>query len=269
MRAGQARFSQDWRKVFESLLDRARTEYEADNRERSLDIWRRAYAQFPDLCMSSVPALHLILDLGGFDEAEEMMRQARARYPRHAPFTARHALVARRRGDLEEALRRCTFVRKKFPREAGGYAIAGHCLVELGRELEAEEMFALGARRVPGDLEINVRLAQFAEQRRDWSEAMRRWRIVRDRCGNWHGFVGMAGCLRELGRHAEAGVVLVEAADKFPEEPWPVYALANLSRAGGKSDEAARYLADLHRRFPYFPQGYAYGAEIARGWREM
>jgi tetratricopeptide (TPR) repeat protein len=264
MRTAQKHFSQDWHEVFKSLIDQAKAEYEVGNRERSLELWRKAYAHFPDLCASSPTALYLILDLGSFEDAEQMMQQARLVYPHHAPFAAGHALVAQRRRDFQEALHRCASLRKKFPKEAAGYAIAGECLVALDREQEAEAMFALGARRLPRDFEMNVRVARFAERRRDWAEGLKRWRVVRERFDDWRGFAGMANCLRELGRRAGAEAMLVEAIGRFPKEQWLLVEFALIPAMAGELDEAEQRWADVRRKFPYFAHGYTRGAELAR-----
>jgi len=155
-------------------------------------------------------------------------------------------------------------LRRKFPRVAEGYTIAATCFNELGRQQDAEAMFALGARKLPKDFEMSVQLARFASRRRDWPEALRRWETVRDQFDHVRGPCGVAECLREMGRYAEAETILAEASVRFPKDPWPLADLAQIATVRGDLDEAAKRWATARQTFPWFALGYARGAEVAQ-----
>ena len=162
-------------------------------------------AQFPTLYATSEIGLNLTLDLGYYEEAERLTRDGRRRFPGHALFFAVGSVrVAQHRGDLEETIRRCKILRRKFPHAEEGYAIAAKCLSDLGRDDEADVVIGRGVAKCSDDYDLCELHAERATQRRDWPEALRRWNVVWRRFEQIRGLLGAAQCLMEMGRFAEA-----------------------------------------------------------------
>ena len=263
--SAEVRYGIDFRPQFVTQIDIARRLLKQGDREQAVGIWRQLRARFPGLSAMSEDGLSLVLELGHYDEAEVMLKAAHRYYPdRKALFATGMARVAYRRGDLEEAVRRCRTLLRKFPTAAEGYHIAATCLSGLGRHEEADAILTLGVSNLPTDVKINVHYAQIAMQRRAWPEALRRWELMRGRFESPAVPLGLARCLREMGRLAEAEMVLTEAGVHHGESNELLAELANLATAKGDFDEAIRCWKNAARLFPSFAIAYTKGAEAMR-----
>lgn len=239
--------------------------FDQGNRGQALEIWREMRVRFPDLCVTSEAGLNLALDLGRYDEAEALLEEGRRRHLSHASFFATgRARVAYRRGELEEAIHRCDALLRKFPDVAEGYHIAAHCLSGLGRHDAADTMLGRGVMKLPEDFNMNVHYAQSAMHRREWPEALRRWQVLQGRFENIAGPLGVAQCLTQLDRIAEAEQVLSEARLHFGVSDRLLSELANLATAKGDLEGAVQCWEDVLRQFPFFASAYTKGAEAMR-----
>lgn len=81
-------------------------------------------------------------------------------------------------------------------------------------------MIARAARKFPNDLEIVAAHARNASDRKDWPNALNRWKEVKERLESFLGPLGMARSLRELGRYGEAKQVTIVASEQFQKVPW-------------------------------------------------
>ena len=251
--SAEIRDSVELRATFTTQIDLARRAFKQGDREQAVEIWRQMRARFPGLSAISEAGLSLALDLGYYDEAEAMMRAGHRYHPgRKAFFATGLARVAQRRGNPEEAIRRCKTLLRKYPAAADGYHIAATCLSELGRQDEADAILARGALNLPTDFNINARHARQAMRRRAWPEALRRWELMRDHFENIAVPLGIAECLREMDRLAEAEKVLTEAGARYGVNDRLLAELANLATAKGDFDEAVQCWKNIVRRFPSF-----------------
>jgi tetratricopeptide (TPR) repeat protein len=126
-------------------------------------------------------------------------------------------------------------------------------------------MIECGVLKLPNEFELHVQHARNATERREWPEALRRWEVVRSRFENeFLGPLGVAQCLRELGRFAEAEEVLTDALVRFYQIDWLYAERANLATAKGDFNEAVQCWEALLRRSPSFPIAYTMGAEALR-----
>jgi tetratricopeptide (TPR) repeat protein len=242
---------------------------EAINRqahEQALLIWHDLLRRFPDLILKSEQALNQLVDLGCYDEAEELIEEGRRSYPRFRPvYAGVSARVAYKRGDLDEALRRCAFARRKFPRVAEGYTVAATCLSDLGRPAESDAMTDRAAHRFPKDLLMNIANARNADRAENWPVAMRRWEVLSKRFGdNFLGPLGVARSLRGMGRLAEAKQQAMATSEKFPKVQWIYAELAEIAQAEGDLEGISRCWELARERCPDYARGYVDGAAVAR-----
>src|SRR5262249_21570502 len=150
----------EFRPHFVIQVDLAQRALKQGHREQAEEIWRQIRARFPGLSAISEGGLSLALDLGYYDEAEVMLQAGLRYYPnRKALFATGMARVAYRRGDPEEAVRRCKTLLRNFPDTADGYHIAATCLSSLGRHEEADAILVLGMSKLPTDVNIKVHYA--------------------------------------------------------------------------------------------------------------
>jgi len=266
LRASNRRYAREFSDVFVGEMGRAQAAFDRGNRELALEIRNKMRAQFPRLYMTSETGLNLTLDLGYYDEAERLMRDGRRRFPGHALFFAVGSVhVAQRRGDLEETIRRCEILRRKFPHAEEGYVVAAKCLSDLGRHDEADLVIGHGVSKCSDNYDLCELHAERATQRRDWPEALRRWNAVWRRFGQIRGLLGSAQCLTEMGRFAEAKKILDDACERSGmNNPWPFAALADLATAKGEFEEAVQCWDVVLRRLPGFAIAYTKGAEAMR-----
>jgi tetratricopeptide (TPR) repeat protein len=265
LRSVEDRHGIDFRPHFVIQIDLAQRALKQGDRAQAVEIWRQLRARFPGLSAMSEDGLSLALDLGYYDEAEAMLRAGQRYQPdRKALFAMGLVRVAYRRGDLEEAVRRCMTLLRKFPAMADGYHIAATCLSDLGRHEEADAMLERGVSNLPADFSLNARYARQAMHRRAWSEALRRWGLMRGRFENPAVPLGSAECLREMGHLAEAEEMLTETGARCGESTGLLAELANLASAKGDFSEAVRCWKNAVSLVPSFAIGYTKGAEAMR-----
>jgi tetratricopeptide (TPR) repeat protein len=258
--------SHDFQKFFREQIDQARQAFRQGNREEAIDIWRKMRVRFPFLSATSTEAIELALDLGCYDEAEALLQEGQRRYPGYEAVLISRGLarVAYLRGDLEEAIRRSKVMIRKFPAAPAGYHLATDILSSLGRHDEADAIMARGASKLPANIGIMVRHANRAMRRQAWPEALRRWELMRGQFENIAVPLGIARCLREMNRLAEAEKVLTEAGAHHKPNDELFGELANLATAKRDFDAAIRCWQEAIKQNPFFAGAYTKGAAAMR-----
>ena len=219
----------------------ARKAGQTEDWQRALRIWETLRNGFLDSSEIFIGRGDALQALGRLDEAEAAFAEARELFPKNEWAAARYAGVAEKRRDWPEAIRRWEEVADAFPDFALGCVAKGDILQNLGNLDEAEEIFRTATQRFPDDEWAAIRYAGVSVGRRDWAEALRRWRSLSAHFpGQLIGVLGQAEALRELGRIAEAEAVLTEATKKFPADEWLAISLARTAMAGVDWDEALR-----------------------------
>ena len=208
--------------------------------------------KFPNEPSGYLEAGVALREKGSLDEAEAMLASAMELFPNNPWSMIHHASIAMQRQHWNEALRRWGKVRKGFPIEATGYVEAGRALCELRRFDEAEVMLAEAMQRFPANATAAIQHALAANARKDWPEALRRWRTVRQKFPSAQaGYTGAAAALRNIsdsgrtslrmdaGRIApiptsvgklDAAIVLAHEAGLETASSWEQHAADILSR---------------------------------------
>ena len=174
--------------------------------------WAQARDRYPALVRSSRLSLDILLDLGRFDEAEQLMCECQRKFPRDPHYPAGLARVAHRRGDLPEAIRRWSDFRKKYPRSPEGFLHCAICQREAGLWDDAEASINRALALQTTSIFFRIEWARIAEARRNWDEALRRWTWIEQTMHHVAGTLGVAQALRELGRLDDA-IAHLQAAD--------------------------------------------------------
>jgi tetratricopeptide (TPR) repeat protein len=207
----------DFQRVEQSILgldeanpvNRAKVALDSGDTDAALQFWHQAVARYPGFARGSPHALTILLGLRLFDEAEALMREGQKRAPRDLYYADGLALVAERRGDNEEAIRRWERVRRKFPGAVSGYARGAICLDRASQLDAAEALIEKAVKRFPGEAVAWLQWASAAEHRHDWPEALRRWESAGERFPHYQIDLGIAKALMELGQIEEAEKRLV------------------------------------------------------------
>jgi capsular polysaccharide biosynthesis protein/tetratricopeptide (TPR) repeat protein len=182
--------------------------------------WEAVRDEFPDAAVGHTGTASALRELGELDAAETAFAQAAERFP-HDPWAAQnHAVVAARRGDWPEALRRWQAMKRKFPDHSGAHVGAADALRRLGELDESDRLFAEAVEKFPSDYWAAIGYAQLAAQRHRWDEAIRRWDLVLQRFPqDIAGYVGKAETLLPAGCFDELDDFIKLTAVWFPADP--------------------------------------------------
>jgi tetratricopeptide (TPR) repeat protein len=227
------RWFQDWRERRAALRELLRTIHDTDARlsdmasnpfllakaalergkvEQAVAEWEQARVLMPNAVLKSHDTFDFLLALERYDEAEVMMQEGRKRFPHDFHYVTSLALLAQQRGDLTAAVERWANVRAFRRHDSEGYWRGAMCLRQLGRIDEAEALARRAIQVAPGREFGWLELARCAEQRKDWPEALARWRRAVERLPNLPlTAAGLGRLLLELERYDEAEAVLASA----------------------------------------------------------
>jgi tetratricopeptide (TPR) repeat protein len=239
-----------------NLVNRAKIALSLGDRVEALAFWQVAVLRYPHFAHASPDAVRILIGLGLFDDAESLLLERQRREPSVSDHWRDYALVAERRGNLEEAVRRWADVRRKFSGEWMGYVNGAVCLRKTGQIEAAEALHQESFHWFGTQLEAWLEWARTAESQRDWPEALRRWEAMDAKFKHINGYLGIAKALEALGRIPEAEDCLQRVQMRYPLVHEIPVALARLAELRGDNDAAERQWAETQRRFPLLQQGY-------------
>jgi len=160
----------------------AQTAFDRHDLPEAARRWEETRIRFPDVVDGHSMSAMALRELGRLDDAEALAKAGVVRFPEDAGIAIQYAWTAYVRPNWPEvrpdALARWEDVRHRFPDNSEGYAMNAHALLRLGRLDEAEAVISEAAKRFPTDYQVLVYRAQTAARRRDWPEALRRWKDV-------------------------------------------------------------------------------------------
>jgi tetratricopeptide (TPR) repeat protein len=200
-----------------SLIESVESEREEILRRSSL---------YLDLCshfLNSEPewlaAARRLRQSESFQESDALLAEAHERFPQSLELAAEYARSPRKRGDEEEAVRRWQLIASKFPEHPLVSAEFCKALNSVSRFDEADLVSEVSIQRFTGHLHVFIEYARTAEARRDWSEADRRWNLVRERFPDAvSGHLGVATALLQQQKSNEAEAVIHKALELFPRQ---------------------------------------------------
>jgi len=145
------------------------------NWQLAAELWDALRTDFPQDAYSWREAGKAYYEAGIFDIAERILGDAVALFPNDQWTAHCHALVARRRADWPEMLRRAERLRQDFPDFWPGWIETADALAGLGRHAEAGERRRDTAQRFPDEFWPNYGAARFAAKQTDGTSAVRIW----------------------------------------------------------------------------------------------
>jgi Flp pilus assembly protein TadD len=129
----------------------------------------------------------------------------------------------------------------------------------------SEERLLAVMQRFPRSPGPAVEYAKHAQQRGDWEEALRRYRLAIACAPNGaRGLVGAAKALAELGRFDEADTLLRKAQRRFPDSPSLQLDFAWIAHRRKDWPEAARRWEAYREAAPNDKVGYRQGVQALR-----
>jgi predicted Zn-dependent protease len=145
--------------------------------------WAEAYRRWDSIRdrhpSGFVGAAQALQKLGRTEDAEALLAEGRFRYPTFQTIAFMQALIAEQRGDIDEALKRWTVARARFPLETAGYRDAIRLLSGRQEWAEADEIALAAIDRFHDHAWPLEDYANLAHGRKDWAEAAKRWAALR------------------------------------------------------------------------------------------
>jgi len=160
---------------WEERLNAANAASDAREWQRAAELWEGLRAASPHDSRYWLKAGEASYEAGEFDAAELVLQEAVNRFPDDHWIAYRHVLVARRRADWPEMLRRCESLRRNFPNFWPGWIESADALAALGRHVEGAERRREAAERFPNEFWPNYSLALLAAKQADGTGAVRIW----------------------------------------------------------------------------------------------
>ena len=218
-------------------------------------------------------------------DAERALLRGQEQVPHDPHLPIQYAELAAECQDWDQAAQRFGAVRDRFPGQGWPYRRQAEMLKQAGRIAEAEAVLLDGQQRFPRELDLFLDHAELAAERKDWTEALRRFELLGQRRPDvWWLSKRMADILKAAGRVDEAEHALLAAQHTFPDEPallidhaelavdrndwsealrrfrllserrpevwWSVKRTADILKAADRIDEAETALLDGQGRFP-------------------
>jgi len=138
---------------------------------------------------------------GMFGPADRVLDEALARFPDDEWAAYWSIIVARRRADWVEALRRAEKMGRAFPDSWRPMVEAAEALTGLGRAAEAEEIRREALKRFPDEFWANFGVARLEVDRSDPQGAVRIWSELAARFPNQPAAAEALQAAREAARH--------------------------------------------------------------------
>ena len=223
--------------------------------------WAAVRKAFPSYWMGYARGAGCLTQIGEFDEAEAILKQAIAQFPEQIHCRIEQAKTADRRQDWPEALRRWEIVRTQFKHPAGVVG-AARALVEMGKLDEADKLL----QELRYDSRSCMRyILRWPTSRHDaatttpsnkcWEEILRRFPLVQ------FGYYEAAQRFAAMGKISEAEDVLRQAVERLPQEIRPAVEYATFAHDRKNWPEAARRWQALREAFPDRRDAYILGAQ--------
>lgn len=248
-------------------LAAAKSAADGGDQVAALRILAKLRTDFPEQSAAYLRASALLVGQGRLDEAETLLSDARARFPKDFLIAIEHARAADRRRDTEQAIARWTEVKDQFPNHPAGHVNAGAALRGAGRFDEAEAILAVATERFPNDIGAAATYAQLAHARRQWLEALARWEQMRTRFPDLPvGYLGAALSAREAGQPDEESRLLSAAVERFPNDFAVATEFGSQATRARDWPESLRRWEQIKERFPDRPACYR---NVAAALRHM
>jgi tetratricopeptide (TPR) repeat protein len=254
--------------TFDQGLAAARRQVETGDSEGALWTWSALATLYPDRPEPLLRAAVHLRALKRYDEADALLLKGQEHFANELSFFFDYCHVAEIRGDKAEILRRWELALERVPHHPVSYSRVAGVLRDLQRYDEADAILLEAQARFPDEASMLMEHPRAAEARRDWSEALTRWDRARARYPDHvPGYVGAAAALRELGRLEEADALLLEARDRFPDEPALIFEHCRIAESGGDANEILSRWQIALDRLPDLPLGYSRVAGALRDLR--
>ena len=219
--------------------------------------WTAVRERWPDHWAGFTGAANALLELRELDAAVQLLAAADQEHPEIFWVQLLRARVLTIKGDLIAALPVWRFIRDKWPDSSDGYFGGTSCLRQLGRHDEADAIIQEGVARLPTHIGLAIDFATLAEQREDWAEADKRWRMVRQRFPNHlEAYFRPAARATQDRRFDDAEIILAEGMLAFPDNADMHFAYARVTEQRDGAHEASQVWQGIRQRFAHLSDSW-------------
>lgn len=180
---------------FETLVEYARCAMSRHDWQQALQRWEATKRQF-DQTMVSINIAECLRRLGRHVEAEEVAVDLSKRFPGNPWVFVELAHIATAKGDLQSAVRHWGIARNRNPFFASSYIEGAEAARKIGRSADADAILNDGIVRLRLDLDVHLEYARSAERSGNFTAAVERWALVKQR------FPGCAEASQKIGELA-------------------------------------------------------------------
>jgi tetratricopeptide (TPR) repeat protein len=187
-------------------LEYARIAVKQKKWEDAVRRWEPIREQFALFAGGYVGGAQALTQLGRYEEAEELLQQARVRFGTDPGPLTEFARIAEVKGDVPQAVQRWKDLLIRFPLEWSVQSNASEAFERLGDPAEAEATLRAAIDRFPGELGPLLSLAKsLHHKRRDFPAAAEAWRALRAVFPDFEeAYTSGAAALTQAGKPEEA-----------------------------------------------------------------
>jgi len=185
----------------EAKLTTAEAASEAKEWRRAAGLWDELRAEFPENARCWNKAGEAYCHAQMFQEADRILDEAIVRFPENEWAAYWSIVVARRKADWPEALRRAEKMGRSFPDSWQPMVEGAEALAALQRQTESEEIRREALKRFPDEFWTNFGVARLEAERSDPPGAVRIWTELAERFPNEPTAAAALQAAREAARH--------------------------------------------------------------------
>jgi tetratricopeptide (TPR) repeat protein len=227
----------------------------------AIERWRTVLTLQSDEADNHFKLAGALFSDGRVDEAENVLGDARNRFPADVTVLCRLAQFAQVAGNWAMALHRWEGVMTEFPSRSEGFVGAGAALRALGRLQDAETLLKPAVRIFSRDVALLSLFAQIATHARRWGDARQRWQVVKALAPDEpEGHLGEIAVVRNSGDEPTAETLIEEARAQFPNNLPTACEYARCPQFRRDWEEAGARWQNVARQFPQ-------AVQPKRSWR--
>ncbi len=218
--------------------------------QKAVDLWAELRKRGARSALAYDQAARALMHLDRSEEAESLIQDGMKQFPANATLVMRQATLASHRKDWSQAVTRWQAFHARFKGTAYSHLQQGRVLIQAGQIDEAESLLQRATERWPADPLLATERAGLATHRRDWPEALERWRALQARFGkSASACQGECEALIALGLTDEAEECLKATMADHPDHPGLMMQGASLAVQREDWPTACERWAAFRRRF--------------------
>jgi tetratricopeptide (TPR) repeat protein len=235
---------------FGELVTAALRQEQDGEADAALETWRIARERHPGNPNAYTQSAWFLRRARRLEDADNLLAEAAAKFPRHMDILLDRAWVAAERGDWTLAASRFREIAETH-NEPRAFVGLTEALLSQRAYDEADALLAEATRRFPEDIGIARAFATCAGQADRKDQALQRWQDVHRRFPDDMSSVsGLARAMTDSGAFAEARALLAEVIARHPDDRGLLEARANLAT---RTEDWAGAIAGWQQLVTAFP----------------